>query len=430
MPLHVLRGGTPCQSFSSAGTQLGLRDPRRALSLKYLELVHGIRAKAPFQGLGVPVSIWENVGRFLHLDGGHAFGTVLAGLLGCDGPLRPAELYGPRWPDTGLVSGPQRIVAWAVLDAVDFGLPQRRRRLFVVSVRHGNELCPRETLAGARARAARADGRGPDGAPTGSPAAIRASCGIRVRLWQRRRPRDGRGAPVDIARTLISQAGTSRRGDTARLWLVERPDGTAYTRRMMPVEYKRLQGMPEGHTRISYAGCDAEDCPDAPRYKAVGNSVTVPVVRSIAAGENALVRAHADVPKGPARPAALVAPTQPQRRPAHPVLCDLDRAVAGIVSLGSRCESATGHGADRRDNRLTEKILMAWPLRRRSWRPISLRRVQLTSALVTGDLPFVACSNRRLRGRGFPPSWEGAFTPYLIERRTSEARLLDRRGRQ
>lgn len=286
-PLHVLCGGTPCQSFSSAGTQQGLRDPRGALTLKYLELVHGIQAKAPFRGTGVPVSIWENVVRVLQADEGSQFGTILAGLVGCDEPLRPTDLYGPRWPHSGLVAGPKRIVAWSVLDAADYGLPQQRRRLFVVSVRNGDGLCPCQILAQARARATHVTGGGSEQACAGSGSQDGAGSGGRVRVYQRNFARIGRGAPKSIARTVISQSGTSGRGDQAQLWLVERPDGTAYTRRMMPIEHERLQGLPDGYTQIAYAGCDPDDCSDALRFKAVGNSVAVPVVRAIAAATDA-----------------------------------------------------------------------------------------------------------------------------------------------
>ena len=50
-------------------------------------------------------------------------------------------------------------------------------------------------------------------------------------------------------------------------------------RRLTPVECERLQGFPDEYTRIPYRGKPAEKCPDAPRYKALGNSWAVPVVR-------------------------------------------------------------------------------------------------------------------------------------------------------
>ena len=52
-------------------------------------------------------------------------------------------------------------------------------------------------------------------------------------------------------------------------------------RRLTPVECERLQGFPDEYTRIPYRGKPAEKCPDAPRYKAIGNSWAVPVVRWI-----------------------------------------------------------------------------------------------------------------------------------------------------
>lgn len=52
-------------------------------------------------------------------------------------------------------------------------------------------------------------------------------------------------------------------------------------RRLTPVECERLQGFPDNHTLISWRGKDAADCPDGPRYRAIGNSMAVPVMRWI-----------------------------------------------------------------------------------------------------------------------------------------------------
>ena len=52
-------------------------------------------------------------------------------------------------------------------------------------------------------------------------------------------------------------------------------------RKLLPVECERLQWFPDDYTRIPYRGKPAEECPDAPRYKAIGNSWCVPVVRWI-----------------------------------------------------------------------------------------------------------------------------------------------------
>lgn len=52
-------------------------------------------------------------------------------------------------------------------------------------------------------------------------------------------------------------------------------------RRLTPIECERLQGMPDDHTKVPYRGKPAEECPDGPRYKAIGNSMAVPVMRWI-----------------------------------------------------------------------------------------------------------------------------------------------------
>ena len=57
--------------------------------------------------------------------------------------------------------------------------------------------------------------------------------------------------------------------------------GSHALRRLTPREGERLQGMPDDHTRIPWRGRPADDCPDGLRYKAIGNSMAVPVMRWI-----------------------------------------------------------------------------------------------------------------------------------------------------
>ena len=57
---------------------------------------------------------------------------------------------------------------------------------------------------------------------------------------------------------------------------------SSQVRRLTPIECERLQGFPDGYTQIPWRGKSAEDCPDGPRYKALGNSMAVPVMRWIA----------------------------------------------------------------------------------------------------------------------------------------------------
>ena len=98
--IDLLAGGTPCQSFSVAGKRAGLDDPRGNLTIEFARLAGRLR----------PLwLVWENVPGVLSIDDGRTFGAFLGMLV---------ELgYG---------------VAYRVLNAQHFGVPQRRRRVFVV----------------------------------------------------------------------------------------------------------------------------------------------------------------------------------------------------------------------------------------------------------------------------------------------------------
>jgi len=98
--IGLLVGGTPCQSFSVAGLRKGLEDPRGNLMLTYLGIAEKFKPKW---------LLWENVPGVLSSNGGEDFACLLKGM---------AELgYG---------------FAYRVFDAQYFGVPQRRRRVFVV----------------------------------------------------------------------------------------------------------------------------------------------------------------------------------------------------------------------------------------------------------------------------------------------------------
>lgn len=130
--VDVLVGGTPCQAFSVAGLRRGLVDPRGSLTLTFAQLA---------DDMAVPFVVWENVPGVLSSKD-NAFGCLLGLLAGeADALVAP----GGKWTDAGFVLGPQRTVAWRVLDAQYFGLAQRRRRVFVVACpRNGAD--PREIL--------------------------------------------------------------------------------------------------------------------------------------------------------------------------------------------------------------------------------------------------------------------------------------------
>lgn len=126
----VLVGGTPCQAFSVAGLRNSLSDARGQLTLSFVDLANAIDEQRDEPC----VVVWENVPGVLNTKD-NAFGCFLAALAGEDEALVPA---GGKWSNAGCVYGPQRAIAWRVLDAQYFGVAQRRRRVFVIaSARNG-----------------------------------------------------------------------------------------------------------------------------------------------------------------------------------------------------------------------------------------------------------------------------------------------------
>ncbi|HFX5974783.1 TPA: Dam family site-specific DNA-(adenine-N6)-methyltransferase, partial [Escherichia coli] len=306
----VLVGGTPCQAFSIAGLRGGLDDERGALTLKYVELANAIDDKRSESFLKPTVIVWENVPGVLS-SADNAFGCFLAGLAGEDAPFEPGDrpesgksnafwrwdgktgCHAPKWPQCGCIYGPQRKVAWRILDAQYFGVAQRRRRVFVVASAR-TDLDPATVLfefEGVRRNIAPSRGEGKETTRYTSNIAIR-SCD-----------------DTNIVAMAHGQGGAEIKTDNSAPTLTcnhEAPivllvDGRM--RRLIPVECERLQGFPDGHTLIptekrkkvssdelaylrkNYPDLSEEEAAmlaaDGPRYKAIGNSMAIPVMRWI-----------------------------------------------------------------------------------------------------------------------------------------------------
>jgi len=329
-PIDLLVGGTPCQSFSIAGLRGGLDDERGNLALEFLRLAQRTRAKW---------LVWENVPGVLSSNGGRDFGAILGGMV---------ELgYG---------------FAYRVLDAQFFGVPQRRRRVFVVGhlgswqraaavlfERHslsGHSAPRREAgqgVAGTLESRASGGGGGPgagtDGAAAGylqpggggdcSSLPQVAMCLTRGSMQRMdaetetlipthgggfdddlvcfeanmslQEPTVGGPHPTLTRRTHAAVAyprdtqnmteghnsggkGFGEAGDPSFTLTKGHSHGVATAsavRRLTPVECERLQGFPDNYTAIPWRKKAADECPDGPRYKALGNSMAVPVMRWI-----------------------------------------------------------------------------------------------------------------------------------------------------
>lgn len=329
----VMVGGTPCQAFSIAGLRNGLADARGQLTLSYVELANAIDDKRIERGEEEAIFVWENVPGVL-TSHDNAFGCFLAGLAGESCELEPS---GGKWTHSGCVYGPQRSIAWIVKDAQYFGVAQRRKRVFVVaSARKGfdpgqvlfeSEGVRRDTPPSREPQTAvaalTARGVGTCGADDNQAQAghIIAECAngdishtLKAEGFDGSEDGTGRGIPViafgggntsgniDVAACLTAKG---QRIDfdveTFAVHGTQDPDTNrelAHTlgrnhgqenaissgvlvRRLTPVECERLQGFPDNHTLISWRGKVATECPDGPRYRAIGNSMAVPVMRWI-----------------------------------------------------------------------------------------------------------------------------------------------------
>lgn len=125
----ILCGGTPCQAFSVAGLRRSLDDARGNLSLEFVRLFDAIDTVRTSAGLPPAICFWENVPGALNTKD-NFFGCFLAGLAKTESPF---EVKDNKWGGAGVVQQGKRQIAWRILDAQHFGVPQRRRRVYVVA---------------------------------------------------------------------------------------------------------------------------------------------------------------------------------------------------------------------------------------------------------------------------------------------------------
>ena len=115
----LIMGGSPCQDLSVARKRAGLGGERSGLFHEQCRIA---------DELGAAWVVWENVAGAFSSNRGEDFAEVLGGLTG-NRPFVPAH----GWRNGGVCVGPKRVAVWRVLDAQNFGVPQRRRRVFVVA---------------------------------------------------------------------------------------------------------------------------------------------------------------------------------------------------------------------------------------------------------------------------------------------------------
>ncbi len=313
--IDVLVGGTPCQSFSVAGLRAGLRDPRGNLMLEFGALARRLEPRW---------LVWENVPGVLSSAGGRDFGTFLGMLaeLGYGFAYRvlDAQFFGVAqrrrrvfvvgylgdWRPAAAVlferaslrgdSAPSRDTGKAVAPTIRSCAPNGSPSHGQWSGDSRDELIVPITMA-----------HGQGGAEIGFDRAPTLSCNheapiAAVAFHPTQDPISstdgsthamGTGSGNGCATVAVAAEYYSHDYCHDRVYSV---DGISpalncsqehairaamQVRRLTPVECERLQGFPDNYSRIPWRGKPADHCPDGPRYKALGNSMAVPVMRWI-----------------------------------------------------------------------------------------------------------------------------------------------------
>lgn len=229
-------GGFPCQDLSLArmGPRAGLKGAQSGLFFEFTRLIGARRPR---------VVILENVPGLLSSHRGKDFEAVLTTLANLG--------YS---------------VGWRVLNSKYFGVAQSRQRVYVAAC-HRDRRGPGQILFESERGKRNSAAGGSNGEKVVSP--FKVSVG------------DTRKGPITPALAYCLYATSARHTGTD--WsrnYVSYPQGRV--RRLMPLEAERLQGFPEGWTRLKQLELLSVDDSDSLRYQALGNAVSVPVARWVA----------------------------------------------------------------------------------------------------------------------------------------------------
>ena len=314
-PINLLVGGTPCQSFSIAGLRKGLADPRGNIMLTYLRILASRQPKW---------TVWENVPGVLSSNSGRDFSTFITSL-GNMGYGWAYRVLDAQW--FGLAQRRKRVFVIGCLG----DSTSAAKVLFERESVSRNPAPSREKGQGVTTNVAdclRSGGSG--GVPSSRGehlvAARMVSFGeyLNDGTASTLKMRDYKDATDLIATAFhptqnpissknISHAlGTGSKRGTATVAVafelgiaaregsesrfmheiappLRRDMGDNQTavatqtavRKLTPIECERLQGFPDGYTAIEWRKKPSSECPDGPRYKALGNSMAVPVMKWI-----------------------------------------------------------------------------------------------------------------------------------------------------
>lgn len=277
--VDIITAGSPCQDISIAGKRGGINGERSGLFFRATDIVHRIKPK---------FFVWENVPAVLSSNGRNGRLDFKAVLESIAQELLPLPKH---WTNAGVVDGRHCQIAWRILDAQFFGVPQRRRRIFLVA-----------DFAGRRAAKILFEPAGLSGnsvpcTDAQSATAARIGDSVNFAIYKNhgqdsRIKRLSNVAPTvnakygtggnnppptvayGIGRNAFNQGRNAQFKPTVKREL--QPPLTArgaaavakdVVRRLTPLECERLQGLPDNWT---------QGISDTQRYKALGNGMAQP----------------------------------------------------------------------------------------------------------------------------------------------------------
>ena len=201
-PVDIICAGSPCQDLSVAGKRKGLDGERSGLFRKAIDIVRGMREAT--NGEYPKFFIWENVPGAFSSNKGADFQAVLEEITKSKIPM-PA---GGKWAAAGMVRSGKCDIAWRVLDAQYWGVPQRRKRIFLVAdfrnqqSRNTEVLFEPESLPGD----IESGGKEGQGAATG----VENNTGITSSFEPGITARDGRKLSHEVSTTLRANMGDNQ----------------------------------------------------------------------------------------------------------------------------------------------------------------------------------------------------------------------------
>ena len=141
--VDVIIGGSPCQDLSVAGKREGLQGERSGLFMEQIRIIKEMRQQSEIcadEFIRPRYFVWENVPGAFSSSGGEDFRVVLEEIcrIKDKNATIPRPAGGGKWETSGCILGNGYSVAWRVLDAQFWGVPQRRRRIALIAVLEDN----------------------------------------------------------------------------------------------------------------------------------------------------------------------------------------------------------------------------------------------------------------------------------------------------